>query len=185
MNFKERIIEDAIQYNLDNDIPLTECVFRRESEKFAEYFQYLKEYQHKFELDDWAQRLLETDIGEKAIYEGEEVWLDLPFIEEELEEAEYQGKEVELDKPKRSSEPGTKKYYVYTKNEKGNVIKVSFGDVKGGLTAKINDEEARKSFAARHNCSAKTDKTSPGYWACRLPWYAKDLGLSGGGKFFW
>jgi len=181
MNFKEHLIEDAIQYNIDNDIPLTECVFRRESEKFFEYFNYLRENQNKFTLDDWALKLLETDIGFVSEYEGETVALDLPFVEEEIDEEEQK----ELNKPKRSNEPGTKKYYVYVKNDKGNVIKVSFGDVKGGLTAKINDENARKSFAARHNCDTKTDKTSPGYWACRLPWYAKELGLSGGGKFFW
>ena len=88
---------------------------------------------------------------------------------------------VELNKPKRG---GSKKYYVYVKNDKGNVIKVEFGDTTG-LTAKINDPEARKSFVARHKCEQKKDKTKPGYWACRLPRYAKALGLKGGGNFFW
>jgi hypothetical protein len=64
------------------------------------------------------------------------------------------------------------------------VKKVTFGDTTG-LKAKINDPEARKSFAARHQCSQQTDKTKPGYWACRLPRYAKQLGMSGGGNFFW
>jgi hypothetical protein len=40
-------------------------------------------------------------------------------------------------------------------------------------------------FAARHNCDTKTDKTKAGYWACRLPKYAKSLGLKGGGDYFW
>jgi len=70
------------------------------------------------------------------------------------------------------------------KNDKGNVIKVEFGDTTG-LTAKINDPDARKSFVARHKCDQKKDKTKPGYWACRLPMYAKALGLKGGGNFFW
>lgn len=103
--------------------------------------------------------------------------LDLPFITE----AEYNGQEVELDKPKRG---GAKKFYVYVKNDKGNVIKVQFGDTSG-LNAKISNPEARKSFVARHQCELKKDKTKPGYWACRLPWFAKSLGLSGGGRFFW
>ena len=96
-------------------------------------------------------------------------------------EAKYKDKDVDLNKPKRG---GSKKYYVYVKNDKGNVIKVEFGD-DGGMTAKINDPEARKSFAARHNCDTKKDKTKAGYWSCNLPRYAKQLGLSGGGNYFW
>jgi len=108
-----------------------------------------------------------------ALYEGTMVPLEKPLIEG-----------PDLNKPKRSS--GKKKYVVYVKNpETGNVKKIEFGDEKGGLTSKINDKEAAKAFAARHQCSTKTDKLSPGYWACRLPKYAKDLGLSGGGNYFW
>jgi hypothetical protein len=90
-------------------------------------------------------------------------------------------KDVELNKPKRG---GKKKFYVYVKSDKGNVIKVEFGDTTG-LKAKINDRDAARSFAARHQCDTKNDKTKPGYWACRLPWFAKSLGLEGGGKYFW
>jgi hypothetical protein len=88
---------------------------------------------------------------------------------------------VQLGKPKRG---GAKKFYVYVKNDKGNVIKVSFGDTSG-LKAKIDDPEARKNFASRHDCANKKDKTKAGYWSCNLPRYAKQLGLSGGGNFFW
>ena len=99
-------------------------------------------------------------------------------------ESLYKGKKVKLNKPMRSS--GPKKYKVYVKNPKtGKVIVVNFGDVKGGLTSKINDPEARKKFANRHNCKDKKDKTKAGYWSCRLPRYAKSLGLSGGGNFYW
>jgi hypothetical protein len=85
-----------------------------------------------------------------------------------MNEAEYKGKKVKLNKPKRNTGEG-KKYYVYVKNPKtGKVIKVTFGDKKGGLTAKVADAEARKAFASRHNCKDKKDKTKPGYWACRL-----------------
>jgi hypothetical protein len=111
-----------------------------------------------------------------GLYEGQQVPLEQPMIE--LDE------EQELNKPKRSS--GKKKYVVYVKNPKtGNVKKIEFGDEKGGLTSKINDREAARNFASRHNCDTKTDKLSPGYWACRLPKYAKDLGLKGGGNYFW
>jgi hypothetical protein len=111
-----------------------------------------------------------------GIYEGVHVPLEQPMIE-----ATKDGKDVELNQPKRG---GKKKYYVYVKNDKGNVIKIQFGDTTG-LTAKINDKEAAKSFAARHQCDLKKDKTKAGYWACRLPYYAKQLGLKGGGSYFW
>jgi hypothetical protein len=113
-----------------------------------------------------------------GIFEGTTVPLEQPMVELDEE------KEPELNKPKRSS--GNKKYVVYVRDPKtGNVKKIQFGDEKGGLTSKINDKEAAKSFAARHQCDTKTDKMSPGYWACRLPRYAKSLGLSGGGNYWW
>jgi hypothetical protein len=85
-----------------------------------------------------------------------------------MTEAEYQGKDVDLNKPKRG---GSKKYYVYVKNPKtGNVKKISFGDTTG-LTAKIHNPEARKAFAARHQCDKKKDRTKAGYWACRINKY--------------
>tara|TARA_B100001057_G_scaffold416590_1_gene434713 strand:- start:16787 stop:17185 length:399 start_codon:yes stop_codon:yes gene_type:complete len=127
---------------------------------------------------DWKQE----NFG---LYEGVTVPLEKPLIEFDnsmgLLAAE---KDVELNKPKRSS--GDKKYVVYVRNpDTGNIKKIEFGDEKGGLTAKINDREAAKNFASRHNCDTKTDKLTPGYWACRLPKYANELGLKGGGDFFW
>ena len=92
-----------------------------------------------------------------------------------LKEAEYRGKKVKLNSPKRG---GSKKYYVYTKNKKGNVIKVSWGDTTG-LKTKANNPGAVKSFVARHDCKNKKDKTKAGYWACRTPRY-KSLGVKGG-----
>jgi len=100
-----------------------------------------------------------------------------------VDEAKYHGKEVKLNKPMRSS--GPKKYKVYTKNAKGNVIVVNFGDAKGGLTAKINNAKARKAFSDRHNCPAKKDKTKAGYWSCRLPRYASLLGLKSSFSGYW
>ena len=111
-----------------------------------------------------------------GLYEGVTVPLETPMIE--LDE------EPELNKPKRSS--GDKKYVVYVRNpDTGNIKKIEFGDEKGGLSADINDRDAARNFASRHNCDTKTDKTQAGYWACRLPWYAKELGMKGGGRYFW
>lgn len=178
-SYNKTICEDcseAIRFHLENDIPFLENIFRMGSEGFFEFFIEAKELYQEGKLEHLNEsdiEILNTDIGDFAEFEGEEVPLDLPMSEEE--------KDVELNKPKRG---GSKKYYVYVKNDKGNVIKISFGD-DTGLSAKINDPEARKSFVARHNCAQKNDKTKAGYWACRLPKYAKALGLSGGGNFFW
>jgi hypothetical protein len=98
-----------------------------------------------------------------------------------LDEAEYRGKDVPLNKPKRG---GSKKFYVYTKNKKGNVVKVSFGGTTG-LNVKIDEPGARASFAARHQCDKKKDKTKPGYWACNIGRYWKSLGGSRNFSGYW
>ena len=110
-----------------------------------------------------------------------DIWV-VDITSEALAEAKYQGKEVALNKPKRG---GPKKFFVYTRNPKtGKIIKVSFGGTTG-LTAKINNPEARRNFASRHNCDQKNDKTKPGYWSCRLPRYAKLIGLKSSFGGFW
>jgi hypothetical protein len=134
------------------------------------------------QLDEGDIEILESDLCKYAEFEGEMVPLDCPIHNSEyIDEAEYKGDDVDLNSPKRG---GPKKYYVYVKNEKGNVVKVNFGD-SGNLKSKINDPEARKNFASRHKCSEKKDKTSAGYWSCNLPRYASQLGLSGGGNYYW
>jgi hypothetical protein len=143
------------------------------------YFEVIKEARKRlnegrYTLTEVDKQILETDLGEFDICEGELVPLDCPMIAEEEE------KEPELNKPKVG---GPKKYYVYVKDG-DKVKKISWGDTTG-LKVKLNNKDARKSFAARHDCANKTDKTKAGYWACRLPHYAKQLGLSGGGSFFW
>ena len=100
---------------------------------------------------------------------------------EQLNEAEKK-KTPALNKPKRG---GSKKFYVYVRNPKTKKIKkVSFGDTTG-LSAKINNPQARKAFAARHKCAQKTDKTKASYWSCRLPRYAKLLGLKSNFGGYW
>ena len=116
---------------------------------------------------------------EKLINIADELYLDYEEydnIEDKilnsLDEAEYRGKDVPLNKPKRG---GSKKFVVYTKNAKGNVVKVNFGGTTG-LNVKIDEPGARASFAARHKCAQKKDKTKPGYWACNIGRYWKSLG---------
>ena len=115
-----------------------------------------------------------------GLYEGKHVPLERPMVEVTEDD------DKEINKPKRG---GPKKFYVYVKDG-DKVKKITFGD-KGGsstgqtLSVKLQDPKARKAFADRHNCDTANDKLSARYWSCRLPYYAKDLGLTGGGNFFW
>lgn len=102
----------------------------------------------------------------------EELLEDSPV--QELLEAEYQGKSVTLNQPFRTP-GGPRKFSVYVKNDKGNIIKVNFGDPNA--TIKNNDPKAAASFQARHKCSEQKDKTSAAYWSCNVARYAKSLGL--------
>jgi hypothetical protein len=97
-----------------------------------------------------------------------------------LNEAKDKKKTPPIGKPKRG---GSKKFYVYVR-DKGKIKKVSFGDTSG-LSAKINNPEARRAFAARHDCKNKKDRTKASYWSCRLPRYAKLLGLKSNFSGFW
>lgn len=89
----------------------------------------------------------------------------------EIKEAEYKGREVSLGKPFRTP-GGPKKFAVYVKNNKGNIVKVNFGDP--GLSIKRDNPERKKAFRARHKCSQKKDRTSAGYWSCRM-WSSKPV----------
>jgi hypothetical protein len=265
-------VSDALSRHLAEGVPLCDSIFRYQSEAYFDTFRRAKQLKESGELPDldWeSEELLTSDIGESAEFEGKKVWLDVPYMESEVQEgafqkalavlaiaaalygggkltdarnsplgqamsaaaeagdtvaayhlenlnaytdedkqvimtklankylrgmkvdipmptneAEYQGKKVELSKPKRG---GDKKFYVYVRDPKTkNIRKVSFGAKSGGgnLSVKLKDPKRRKAFADRHNCAQKNDKTQAGYWACRLPRYAKSLGLSGGGTWW-
>ena len=165
--------------HIKEGVPFTESLFRYGSAGYFETINIGRHLSSILENLDWeSEDLFASNIGESVKLKGlGEVYLDAPFMEEDLDEAEYQGKDVELNKPKRG---GSKKYYVYTKNPKtGKVKKISFGDVTGLRTKSGNKDRARN-FAARHNCEKKNDRTKAGYWACRLPRY----GLVKGGKWW-
>jgi hypothetical protein len=183
---KKDILSENLRYHVDKQLPLTENTFRYGSESFLNLWAearslYLREIIHVNEDD--KEILTETDLGNYGLYENQKVPLDLLLLEnEELEEAEGKKKNPPIGKPKRG---GSKKFYVYVKNPQTKKIKkISFGDTTG-LSAKINNPKARKAFAARHDCKNKTDKTKASYWSCRLPRYAKLLGLKSSFSGFW
>ena len=90
------------------------------------------------------------------------------ITDKSLQEAEYQGRKVKLNKIMQGDQ---KKFKVYVKNPKGNVVKVHFGQggkAKGGtMRIRKSNPGARKSFRARHNCDNPGPKHKARYWACR------------------
>ena len=92
-----------------------------------------------------------------------------------IEDAEYQGKKVKLNDPIRNPSGSKKKFKVYVKNDKDNVVKVEFGDPN--MEIKRDDPDRRKNFRARHNCADKKDKTKAGYWSCKM--WEKGKSVSG------
>jgi hypothetical protein len=179
-------ISDDLQYHIDHNIPISENVFRHGSKKFFNIINEARQlWLSGFYHNDSDDFILESEIGSFGQYQGRLIPLDLIMSDDDLNESEYQGKDVELGKPKRG---GSKKFYVYVKDPKsGNIRKVSFGAKDGGgsLSVKFKDPKRRKAFADRHNCKEKTDKTSAGYWACRLPRYAQSLGLGSNMNTYW
>jgi len=87
-----------------------------------------------------------------------------PEAWKKAQSVEYQGRKVKLNKPFRTPD-GPKKMSVYVKNDKGNVVKVNFGDPN--MEIKKDNPARRKSFRARHNCDNPGPKWKARYWSCR------------------
>ena len=150
-------LSKSVHYHIENNIPLSENIYRVHSNEFYALFREARELYSEgllTELSDWDKTLLETDIGEFAEYDGMKVPLDCPIQEEDE-------KNPPLNKPKRG---GPKKFYVFVKDG-DKIKKVSFGDTTG-LSIKRDDPARRKSFRARHNCDTAKDKTTARYWSC-------------------
>ena len=98
-----------------------------------------------------------------VVIEADSKALALLGVSGALLEAEYQGRKVPLGKPMRGD---VKKFKVYVKNPKGNVVKVNFGDPN--MRIKKSNPKRRKSFRARHHCDTNPGpKTKARYWSCR------------------
>lgn len=236
-----KIISESLQYHLNNDISISESVYRPGSESHIKLLSETRELFDKglIQLNQYDEELFETtDIGRFGVFRGQVVpldvflieydggkfdekdttdeidideidgilkdygWGDLPyerFMDFEMSDyysgtlnskkyamemnkymrdlskgligsiiQEKEKKHPPLGKIRRNSGSG-KKYMVYVKNPStGKIKKITFGDKKGGLSAKTGNAKARKSFAARHNCAKKKDRMTAGYWACRL-----------------
>jgi len=77
-----------------------------------------------------------------------------------------------LNKPFRLPSGSKKKFGVYVKNDKGNIVKVTFGDPN--MSIKRDNPERRKSYRARHGCDNPGPKYKANYWSCKM-WSAKPV----------
>tara|TARA_R100000664_G_scaffold33077_1_gene49277 strand:- start:727 stop:1857 length:1131 start_codon:yes stop_codon:yes gene_type:complete len=109
--------------------------------------------------------------GNKSKKESYDIWAEdgsFGYTMTGLVEAEYQGRKVKLNKPMQGD---SKKFKVYVKNDKGNVVKVNFGqggDAKGGtMRIRKSNPKARANFRARHNCDNPGPKYKARYWSCK------------------
>jgi hypothetical protein len=127
------------------------------------------------ELYKEFKSVLDENIEEYDVenyYDLKEFVSFLKDVKEDINEAEYQGRNVKLNKPMRGD---VKKFKVYVKNPKGNVVKVNFGH--GGTSAKKAGEKTmqiqkdipsrRKAFRARHNCDTPGPRHKARYWSCK------------------
>ena len=178
------ILSEGLKYHLDNARPLTEHVYRAGSESYFNLWAEARALYSRNIIEvqgDDLEILTETDLGHFGMYEDKKVPLDFIFEEVEVNEVDKKKKDPPIGKPKRG---GSKKFYVYVRKPGGGTKKISFGDTTG-LSAKINNPQARKAFSARHDCPNKKDRTKASYWSCRLPRYAKLLGLKSNFSGFW
>ena len=134
---------------------------------FKDFVEYIKtsDFDSFYEIRD------EIEQYDKQLAEGQDI---------DEAKAKPKKKNPPIGKPMRG---GSKKFYVYVKAPGGKIKKVSFG--QAGMSAKINNPKARAAFAARHDCKNKKDRTKASYWSCRLPRYAKLLGLKSNFSGFW
>jgi len=77
-----------------------------------------------------------------------------------------------LNKPFRLPSGSKKKFGVYVKNDKGNIVKVTFGDPN--MSIKRDNPERRKAYRARHGCDNPGPKWKANYWSCKM-WSAKPV----------
>lgn len=180
-------------YHLENNIPVSENIFRPGSDEYFKLFKEVRELNQKglYDLIEEEEYFINetSDLGEWGWCEeeGEMVPLDFPLYEnasQQLLDEKRKGKKKKKDPPigkPMKNTGGGKKYKVYVRSKSGRVKKITYGDSKGGLKGNWNNAEARKSFAARHNCADKKDRTQAGYWACRAH---KDFGSNVSGRFW-
>ena len=147
------------------EIPLPRNLSEEESNNYAEH---LANYLFAEGYDDFDIEISTDDLEEtdEITLDGDDFYEEFGVMwfneDDELDEAEYQGRKVKLGKPMQGD---VKKFKVYVKNPKGNVVKVNFGDPN--MRIKKSNPERRRSFRARHNCDNPGPRHKARYWSCR------------------
>ena len=155
---KENVeVSDALQYHIENDMSLTNNVFKVYSEGYFNLVNEVRDLYNEGKIDlNYKDKLMvESDLGKKVKIGKQYIYLDAPYV--------YETEEDTLTESKIPR--GHKKFAVYTKSKTGVFKKVTFGESK--LVVKESS-----------NCLKKTDRTTAGYWSCNIGRYAKQLGLS-------
>jgi len=147
-------------------IPLSRALNEDESDEYADR---LAAYMFEQGYDDFDIEITADDVEETdeiTISDDDDIheWFgDMYYNDDDVvDEAEYQGRNVKLGKPMQGD---VKKFKVYVKNPKGNVVKVNFGSKEHKI--KKSNPGARKSFRARHNCDNPGPRHKARYWSCR------------------
>tara|TARA_B100000131_G_C18124083_1_gene614022 strand:- start:3109 stop:3717 length:609 start_codon:yes stop_codon:yes gene_type:complete len=169
---KKSWVSKNMKYHIDNNIDISQNIFRLESEAFYDIFIEARKLWKAGSLvvSKEDEFYLGTDIGKFAAYEGRFVPLDMPFaykddIVKESAKKKKKKKDPPLGKPKRG---GSKKFYVYVRCN-GKIKKISFGSPD--MPLRVSEPDRRKSFVARHKCKQKKDRCTAGYWSCRIGRY--------------
>jgi len=147
-------------------IPLPAALDEQQAEamanKVAEHF--FNEGYEDFDIEISSDELDETD--EITFDDDDDFFAEYGVMwyndDDVIDEAEYQGRKVKLGKPMAGD---TKKFKVYVKNPKGNIVKVNFG--QKGVKIKKSNPSRRRSFRARHNCDNPGPRHKARYWSCR------------------
>jgi len=181
---ESKLLSEGLKFHMQENIPISTNIYRRGSHK---YFSLLNEARKLYnegsiELHHEIDKMYiqELQVGEWAMYEGQMVPLDYPFLLEDyalendtIAEAEYQGKKVKLGKAgvKRAGDGKAVVFVNSGKKNKDGTIKVKKVTFGSSMPMAMGKSEAhrkrRKSFGDRHQCSQKKDKTKAGYWSCR------------------
>ena len=172
--FAEQEMYETKQGGTVYQIPLARNLSEQEADEYANRLaNYMFEQGYEdFDIDISADGLEETD---EITYDDDDDFFEdfgvMWFNEDDdpIDEAEYRGRKVKLGKPMAGD---VKKFKVYVKNPKGNIVKVNFGhggsSVKGkSMRIRKNNPKARRSFRARHNCDNPGPRHKARYWSCR------------------
>ena len=166
------LMTENMQYHIDNKKPLYETTLPYGSKEYLDLWVEARYLYSRGALNVEGidkEKITETDLGEYGMFEGQLVPLDLPMLDDVLNEAEYQGRKVTLGKPMQGD---IKKFKVYVKNDKGKVVKVNFGfggkSAKGKrMVIKAKNPKARAAYRARHNCKNPGPRWKANYWSCK------------------